>query len=54
MSRRVPVFNVGAQKNNFMLSAVIRKSDDACVSMDMESLDKDELRRSECRVRVLV
>ena len=48
MSPRVPVFNVGADKNNFyrfMFIKLTRKADDASVDMGFETLDKNELRQ---------
>ena len=43
------MFNVGTSESNFLFTEVIRKSDGSCVSMDLESLDKEELRRSGCQ-----
>ena len=48
MSPRVPVFNVGADQNEFrrfMFIKLTRKADDASVDMDFETLDKNELRQ---------
>ena len=47
MSRRVPVFTVGSEKLRVPQAArLTRSSDGASLEMDIESLDKDELRRS--------
>ena len=46
MSRRVPVFNVGCNGLTHVHQMRLQRNcDDTLLSMDMESLDKDELRR---------
>ena len=48
MSRRVPVFNVGADADrmaSIAFTKLTRKVDDASLDMDFETLDKTKLRQ---------
>ena len=46
MSRRVPVFNVGADEMaRLTFMKLTRKVDDASLDMDFETLDKTKLRQ---------